>query len=116
MPRTYPEEEVVRMRGRIERPVGPSSVRRVGFVMSALERVPWQRHHLTLRSARRARLEGSATPRSLPITARGLPRAIETHRCAMLLRMRLCGSTASDISGLGRHFAFGPIGDTLFAF
>ena len=37
----------------------------------------------------RIRLEGWDTLSLLPITARGLPRAIETHRYAMLLRMRL---------------------------
>jgi hypothetical protein len=30
----------------------------------------------------------------LPTTARGLPHAIETHRFAMLLRVRWCGSLA----------------------
>src|SRR5260370_38678356 len=57
-------------------------------------RIAFLRNHLALRSARGARLEGWATRRSS-----GPP--FETHRYAMLLRVRWYGLAASD-SALAR--------------
>jgi hypothetical protein len=67
------------------------------------EQAPLQRDDLTLRSARRARLEGWATTGLLP--------PFETHRCAMLLRVRPCGCRAWESAPAPGAAGRAPVGN-----